>query len=171
MAGPSEGSAREVLVGPIRYGVLAHGIDTPGPKEVQAARLVSWYEGLTWPEASSATTHPREELDGILVAEACFLSTMRTTLAPRGGSSQPLSSLMRHPDLEAAGAPLAQFIVWLNAKFADPERGAALAGLGVRYAASEASGTMRWWDTSIFPERFLANRGTLLNPYGYGLNF
>lgn len=97
IAGNSEVSPRTVLEGPILYGILAHGMAVSGPKSQQTARLETWYEGVSSGDDKTATKHPREELDGILVAEQCFLSTMRSTLAPRGGDWQPMSSLMSHP--------------------------------------------------------------------------
>ena len=63
----------------------------------------------------------------MLVATTSLLSNYRSTLAPRGSEWHPMTSIVTHKEHPAPGAPLAQFIYWLNQRLATPDRSAALA--------------------------------------------
>lgn len=157
---------RRILQGPFPFGILAHRIDFGGSRTQQTDRLLDWQEKVFTP-----ATHPSEELDLLLVAETCFLSNGRSTLAPRQDAWLPMSAMMRHPEHGAKGAPLAQFIFWLNRQCAPDNSSPALAGLGAKFGASEASGTMRWWDFDLYPEHIRNNPRVLLNDYGHPLTY
>ncbi len=166
-AGPAGSrSPREILQGPFPFGLLAHGVDAKGNRAEQTNRLIEWHEA-----ASADATHPSEELDVMLVATTSLLSNYRSTLAPRGSEWHPMTSIVTHKEHPAPGAPLAQFIYWLNQRLATPDRSAALAGLGEKYGAAEASGTMRWWDIGLYPEHIRENLHVLLNEYGHPLSY
>ena len=150
----------------LTFGLLAHGVDAKGNRAEQTNRLIEWHEA-----ASADATHPSEELDVMLVATTSLLSNYRSTLAPRGSEWHPMTSIVTHKEHPAPGAPLAQFIYWLNQRLATPDRSAALAGLGEKYGAAEASGTMRWWDIGLYPEHIRENLHVLLNEYGHPLSY
>lgn len=166
-----EGSVRQILCGPVPFGLLCHSTNLRQNDVDFAESMQALYEEVAHSASEKAVNHPREELDALLVADRAFLSTFRMSYAPIAGSLEsrwgPSSSLNRYSkDVEHPGAPLAQFVTWLHNQ-CSPGTDHPLTALSKTFGADASSGYQTAWPMSIYPQRFLDNPSSLLNEWGY----
>lgn len=169
VSGGSGNSVKEVLCGPFPFGLLSHSTELRSGSADFARALQDLYEEVGHAPERRRVSHPRQELDALLVADRAFLSTMRSTVVPAAGRDPmgPSSSLMRHPDHDLpAGAPLAQFVTWLNSKCATDGDGSSLDALAEMFGGTSANGYMTRWPMTAYPEHYRGNVQLLLNEHG-----
>lgn len=174
VAGRPNQTVRESLCGTIPFGLLAHSMDFSGAAQrdpshvLQEAYEQIAHELVGGSAAEGLVTHPADELDALLVADASFLQTMRVAfglVAPRGPSTS-FNMPSRPPD--RAGTPLAQFLVWLEGRCGTD----ALASLSAAFRARESQGLVTNWPIDIYAEHIKADPGRyLLNEHGHSLIF
>lgn len=165
-----EGSVREILCGPVPFGLLCHSTSVQENAGDFAGAMQILYEEVAHAGPSAAVSHPREELDALLVADRAFLSTWRLSWAPVARSPEsswgPSTTMNRYAkDAEHPGAPLAQFVTWLH-KQCSPDGAHPLAALEKTFGADASHGYQTTWPTSIYPQRFLEKPSSLLNQSG-----
>lgn len=165
-----EGSLREVLCGPVPFGLLCHSTKVQENASDFAKAMQALYEEVAYSGPDAAVSHPREELDALLVADRAFLSTYRLSWTPvegsHGSTQGPSTTMNRYAkDAEHPGAPLAQFVTWLH-KQCSPVGARPLAAIEKAFGADESSGYPKHWPMSIYPKHLL-KPSVLLNQWGY----
>lgn len=167
-----EGSVREILCGPVPFGLLCHSTSVQKNADDFAEAMQTVYAEVAYPPSGIAVTHPREELDALLVADRAFLSTWRLSWAPVAGATEnswgPSTTMNRYSKdaEEHPGAPLAQFITWLHKQCA-PRGTSSLASLEKTFGADASRGYQKAWPASIYPPQFLERPSSLLNEWGH----
>lgn len=169
IAGDQGGSAREALQGKFPFGLLAHSTALLNGVEDFNQEMQDLYDEIGHGHDPKLVRHPREELDALLVADTAFFSTSRISYLPAlsgVGPEGPLSSFMGHDPVELPGAPIAQFITWLNALCAPEPAASSLDALKGMFGADSASGFQTRWPMSVYPEHLREDRRRLLNEFG-----
>jgi hypothetical protein len=174
-AGRSASGVRESVSGPFPFGLLAHGAAEPLRKAPDfPGALQDLYERRAHDQAEPLVTSPREELDGILVANRGFVSMMRTSVVfegvgqPLGG---PTSAMVRYSAEDAflPGLPIAQFLTWMH-NAVNPGGRSSLQSLVHMLGADSNSGLMTKWQMDAYPDR-LRDPRHLLNEFGNAMLF
>ena len=169
IAGDLGGSARDALRGKFPFGLLAHSTAVLNGVEDFNQDMKNMYDQVGHSPGRPLVTHPREELDALLVADTAFFSTSRMSYLPAHpatGSEGPVSSFMGHDSVDLSGAPLAQFITWLNSLCASEPGASSLEALKGMFGADSASGYQTRWPMSVYPEHLREDRRRLLNEFG-----
>lgn len=147
--------SHELMHARFSFGLLAHAPELGGGPATVQERVQDIYDQVAHGPASPLVTHPSEELDCLLLADTAFFSTMRDAAVPRmeGGelTSVPVSSFMLHDSFDHSGAPLAQFVAWLNDLGAEGFGRGALASLWEMFGSEEGSGRSTVWSRSVLP--------------------
>lgn len=169
------GDPHSELVGAFPFGLLAHAVK-PGADRDGAGRQVQ----DTYSTASSVVSHPREELDCVLVADSCFLSMTRTTLSPflTGGdvsSTQwlPATGLMLHDVIgQQVGSVLARFLVWWHDRHAQmTSEPSALEGFADLWGPPYGEFERRRWGMDVYSENLRGDLSRLHGPGRHGIMF
>lgn len=164
-----EKSVRQILCGPVPFGLLCHSTSV----QEHATDFAGAMQDLYWEEAysaSEAVSHPREELDALLVADRAFLSSWRVSLGPVGGSPMspwsPSTTMNRYAkDADHPGAPLAQFVTWMHKNYSTDDTHS-LTAIEKSFGADASRGYQKVWPRSIYPQRFLNEPSSLQNQWG-----
>lgn len=170
VAGRPSGDVESVLSGPFPFGLLSHSTEIHPRATDLPQRIQELYEVTVHDARPSSVNKPSEELDAILIADRAFLSMRRASLAPdatgsSGATWTPVSSLNKYSDNAQPGAPLAQFITWLHARLS-PTGNSALRSLEPMFGADSASGYMKRWPLTIYPEHLRKDARHLVNQFG-----
>ncbi|CAM3420836.1 DUF6602 domain-containing protein [Nocardioides dubius] len=147
--------AEEAMHAGIHFGLLAHGSAIGNSATSASESLQRLYFQVAHGGPQPAVTHPAEELDCLLVADSTFITTSRTSAAPlvEGGEVRfsPVTSPMLHKTRGHVGAPVAQFMAWVNGLSTRDYARQALASLEEMFGDETASGPMRVWPSSVLP--------------------
>jgi len=153
--GPRGMSDEELMHARFSFGLLAHASELGGGPTTVQDRVQDIYDQVAHGSAAPLVTHPSEELDCLLLADTAFFSTMRYAAFPRmeGGelASAPVSSFMLHDSFDHSGAPLAQFVAWVNDLGAEGLGRGALASLWEMFGSEGGSGRPMVWPSSVRP--------------------
>jgi len=153
--GGPRGLGNDLMYSRFSFGLLAHAADLgSGPTTVKDG-VGDLYNRLAHGSTPPSVAHPSEELDCLLVANAAFFSTARYASFPHMDdndlTSSPISCFILHDSFDHPGAPLAQFVAWLNDSGAQGLHGGALASLWEMFGSEGASGRGRFWPSSVLP--------------------
>lgn len=161
----------EVMTGPVPFGLLSQSTGLMPSSQDPRGDFRTLYDDLVHSVDGYAVGHPSEELDALLIADRGFWSTSFSALAPKlqpDGTYKhlPMTAFLEHaPGKELGGYPLVQFLTWLSARCSSGV--SSLSALRPVYGLDQQSGTMIFWEGSIYPEHIQANPTVLLNEYGH----
>lgn len=167
-------TAVEALRGPFPYGLLAHSTGLHKLSHDFRAAVQESYEQAAHSSTNALISHPREELDALLVADAAFFSGSRISLVPVHTVSDvndastwlPVSVFNKHDDDgTTSGVPLVQFVTWVASVLATGERHA-LESLQPMFGASGSSGRIHPWPLTVYPEHLRDDRRRLFTSSG-----
>ncbi|GAB97688.1 hypothetical protein KILIM_078_00200 [Kineosphaera limosa NBRC 100340] len=168
------GSPKHFLAGHFPFGLLSHSTELFASASSFADSMIDLYEEVAHGPTDPAATDPRHELDSLLVADAGFFRTFRSTLSPIPNSDQPwspMTSFNRYStESQLPGIHIAHFVSWLGSQLSNDDA-FALQSLEPLFEGNSTSGYMTHWPISIYPEHIQKNINCLLNDYGMPLSY
>ncbi|WP_291053954.1 DUF6602 domain-containing protein [Herbiconiux sp.] len=169
VAGATPQNVQEALRGPFPFGLLSHSTDLFKSSDDFGTAMRELYIDLTEESSPPLVSHPREELDALLIANKAFFSGSRISLAPVGTPTadwSPVSTFNYHDaNSSTKGVPLVQFVTWLAAAVSNG-RHHALESLEPMFSATSSSGFMRPWSRDIYPDHIRDDVRQLLTNLG-----